>query len=103
MEEKSGAYRLDCGECSGVYRGESDRQLRTKVEEYTKAWRPSSASDSIFVDDLITSGHHNFVEGAEILLHQENIYRKRLACEDIEIIRHLRKSILAEVEYNNQS
>ena len=71
-----------------VYIGETGRQLKIRAEEHRKAWEKGKLGGSAFANHLITSGH-KFIKGSEALLHRENSYRKRLALEHIEIIRHL--------------
>jgi hypothetical protein len=87
--ERSGVYSLQCGDCRGVYIGETGRQLKIRVGEHIKFWKSRSLGASAFADHLINSGH-SFVEGSESLLHLENSFFKRLALEEIEIARHER-------------
>ena len=82
--EMSGVYRIDC---NGVYIGQTGRQLKIRVAEHMKAWEKNNEGESAFADHLIASGHR-IREGSEVLLHRENAYFKRIALENIEIIRH---------------
>jgi len=87
LSERSGVYSLQCRDCEGVYIGETGRQLKIRVGEHIKCWKSRSLGQSAFADHLINSGH-GFVEGSESLLHFENSFFKRLALEEIEIVRH---------------
>ena len=85
--QKSGVYSLKCEGCDGVYIGETSRQLKLRVTEHLKSWRNGSLGESAFADHLIISGH-SFTEGSESLIHHESSFFKRLALENIEIVRH---------------
>ena len=85
--EKSGVYRVACGDCNGVYIGETGRQLKTRIAEHKKAWEKGKMGESAFADHLIEN-NHSFREGSEVLLHRQNNFFKRMALEHIEIVRH---------------
>ena len=87
-DESSGVYKLECGDCGGVYIGETGRQMKIRVAEHLEAWRKGRVGVSAFADHLINS-NHSFRDGSEELLHRENSFCKRIALEHIEIIRHL--------------
>ena len=86
--ERSGVYSLTCGDCNSDYIGETSRQLKIRVEEHLKPLEKGKLGESAFADHLISNGH-SFNEESATLLHKENSYRKRLALENIEIVRHL--------------
>jgi hypothetical protein len=85
--ERSGVYSVKCGDCRGVYVGETGRQLCVRVAEHKKAWERGNVGESAFADHLISSGH-SFSNNSVHLLHRKDSYFKRIALEHIEIIRH---------------
>ena len=86
-DEKSGVYRIECGDCPGVYIGETGRKMITRVNEHLSAWFSFSFGKSAFSDHLLISGHA-YKGGSARLLRQEKSSRKRLALEEIYIHRH---------------
>lgn len=85
--ERSGVYKLKCSDCEAVYIGETGRQLSVRVREHVHAFTENKPKKSAFAAHLIQN-NHSFQEGMEVLLHEENDFRKRLALETIEITRH---------------
>jgi len=86
--ESSGVYSIQCNDCNGIYVGETGRQIKIRVAEHLKTWRKGILGESAFADHLIANGHC-YREGSATLLHKEKSYFKRLALENIEIIRYV--------------
>jgi len=58
------------------------------VEEHLKPLEKGKLGEFAFADHLISSGH-SFREESATLLHRENSCFKRIALENIEMVRHL--------------
>ena len=56
-DAKSGVYSLECRDCSGIYIGETGRDLITRVSEHLPCWFSGSFGRSAFSDHLLISGH----------------------------------------------
>ena len=68
--ERSGLYRLTCGDCNSVYIGETSRQLKIRVEEHLKPLEKGKLGESAFADHLISNGH-SFREDSVTLLQRK--------------------------------
>ena len=91
VNERSGVYKVECDNCEGVYIGETSRQMKIRVVKHRKAWEDNIVGKSAIAGHLIYSGHRPR-EGSEKLLHKENSDFRRLALENIEIIRYQDKN-----------
>ena len=84
---KSGVYRLHCSSCPAVYIGETSRALIIRVREHF---------DEIDSDNRILPAFAEHIQTTEqacdpyntIFLHFEDFRQKRLALEELEILRH---------------
>ena len=86
-DERSGVYKISCGDCDAVYIGETGRQLKVRIKEHLDAVRKNRPERSTFASHLLQSGHS--VDRIEVsLLHIESSFRKRLTLESIQIIKH---------------
>ena len=82
--EKSGVYRIDCGECPATYIGETGRKLSTRFGEHIAAHRNKQSNKSAFAGHLLMSSHSP--DNAEVtLVHEENIHNRCLILEAIKI------------------
>ena len=87
QEQRSRVYRLDCADCASVYIGQTNRQLNIRVGEHLDAWQSRKFGESAFSDHLLEM-NHNCIGNFATLLHHERDFRKRIALEEIEIVRH---------------
>lgn len=55
-KKKSGVYRLRCGECAGVYIGQTGRSFETRRSEHLRSFRLKK-TDSSFANHLLETGH----------------------------------------------
>ena len=89
--ERSDVYKLECGDCSGVYIGETGRRMITRVLEHLSPWYSSSFGRSAFTDYLLIAGHR-YKGWSTILLHHEDSIRRK-ALEEIEIYHYFSDSL----------
>lgn len=82
---KSGVYLLPCRDCPAVYVGESERSMRTRINDHVSAFINSNTTKSAFAAHLIDANHTG---DEEKVLHVEPRNKKRLALENIEICLH---------------
>ena len=90
QEQRSGVYRMDCADCAdcaSVYIGQTCRQLNIRAGEHLDAWQSRKFGESAFSDHLLEM-NHNCIGNFATLLHHEHDFRKRIALEEIEIVRH---------------
>lgn len=87
-EEKSGVYRLKCGECDSIYIGETSRKVRMRLHEHITAYLDHKPEKSAYAEHLINSGHDPQKTECK-LIHIEYNYRRRIALEKLEIMKHL--------------
>ena len=92
MMVRSGVYRITCGHCTASYIGETGCKLSTKIEKHINSYRNKiqnkSSKFSAIADHCVTS-HHPIEDISVSLLHDIHPPKKRLAVENIEIIKHL--------------
>lgn len=54
---KSGVYQLSCGECEGVYIGQTGRSFKTRRQEHQRAYRLHKKDDSTYASHLLDTSH----------------------------------------------
>lgn len=87
--EKSGIYRLACGDCPVAYVGRTTRSLEVRIKEHLS--RPEKSA----FGHHINFSKHNFspTKNSKILHNiPVNNYRKMNLLEDLEILRELQKN-----------
>lgn len=60
--EKSGVYKIKCGDCNHIYVGQSGRSLKTRLKEHLDSKRPSHVADH-----MLHYNHHTNIDNVEIL------------------------------------
>lgn len=85
--QKSGVYKLKCRDCPAFYIGETGRSIEARVKEHLEAWEKNRPKKSAFAAHLLEKGHR-YEKGSETLLHEESCYRRRIALENLEIVKH---------------
>jgi Reverse transcriptase (RNA-dependent DNA polymerase) len=60
--ERSGVYKIKCGDCFQIYVGQSGRSLKTRLQEHLDFKRPSHVADH-----MLRYNHHTNIDNVEIL------------------------------------
>ena len=87
--DKSGVYKLKCGDCNACYVGQSGRSFKTRIKEHIRDWNTQNG-DSNFAEHLITSDHKFKAEENVEFLHFNNKGRRLNILEALEITRVIR-------------
>lgn len=86
---KSGVYRLKCGDCNTLYVGRSGRSINSRINEHLTSFRVNSNNNSAFGVHLRVQ-NHNFNKEEDVkLLHNCDFGRRLEVLEEIEIYKHL--------------
>lgn len=88
--DKSGVYKISCGDCNSVYIGQTGRNLNQRIKEHRKS----------IINNVKNSGiashcvdHNHFIDLDNIkLLHNETKSKRLCLLEQLEIKRSLRKN-----------
>ena len=85
--QRIGVDRITCGDCPATYIGETGPQISVRFKEHCDTITKNRPKTSAFGAHILQTGHS--IDRACIsLLHEENAFRKRLALEHLEIIKH---------------
>ena len=71
-----------------MYIGESSRKIQERIKEHLDAYLDNTPQKSAFAEHLLENDH-NPTNITSTLLHIENSFRRRLALEKYEILKHL--------------
>ncbi|XP_044745171.1 uncharacterized protein LOC123307034 [Coccinella septempunctata] len=86
---KSGVYRLKCGDCNTLYVGRSGRSINSRINEHLTSFRVDNNNKSAFGVHLRVQNHNFNKKEVVKLLHNCN-YGKRLeVLEEMEIYKYL--------------
>ena len=97
--EKSGVYKLTCGNCDKIYIGQCGRSLMERYKEHANTNRSSMSAH------LIENNHKISLTNMS-LLHNVNKSRKLNLLEEMEIMRYLKsekENVLNELTYGSSS
>jgi hypothetical protein len=86
--EKSGVYKITCGDCNHIYVGQSGRSLKTRLKEHLDSKRPSHVADH-----MRDYNHHTSINNVDIL-HLSQKGKKLDLLEAVEIKRNSLKNPL---------
>ena len=86
--EKSGIYKINCGECNAVYIGQTQRNLDIRYCEHLRAYRKKKPENSNFAKHLLEQNHKPALNNNIELLHSCENYNKLNFLESLEIKRY---------------
>ena len=72
--ERSGVYKIECGDCPATYAGETGRQLDIRINEHLDVYEKNEPSRSAFAAHFSTS-YHSLDKIESSLLHEKNSAR----------------------------
>jgi hypothetical protein len=93
-QQKSGVYKLDCGECNSTYIGQTGRSFNTRYKEHISAYRNNHPEKSHFAKHLIDSGHSIPDNHTFNILHICKKSPKLSVLEQLEITKHNKDNTL---------
>jgi Reverse transcriptase (RNA-dependent DNA polymerase) len=87
LTEKSGVYKLKCGECNKIYLGETGRKFKIRMNEHAKG-EGVRVTNSLYARHFNESGHKfiNPKENMEIIKIENNPQKRKLI-EELEILK----------------
>ncbi|XP_045466683.1 uncharacterized protein LOC123675373 [Harmonia axyridis] len=90
-DNKSGVYKLKCGDCHMVYIGQTERSFKKRIHEHQKSFT-SNTTHSTYANHL-KECRHEFNNNYQIL-HTENKSSRLTLLESLEINRYNSKKVL---------
>lgn len=83
--QKSGIYKIECGDCDEIYIGQTKRKIEQRIKEHKYSIRCNHAYSSAYAAHVLENNH--FSECSVSLVHTINDYRQLDAYESYEILR----------------
>ena len=105
MLQKSGVYKLNCGNCGKVYVGESGRKLEVRLKEHARG-EGDRTTNSLFARHFMDTGHSfvNPMNNVEILKIEKDMGKRKLM-EELEILKikkeNKEKLMNIQTDFNN--